>query len=355
MSRSGYPNINVGVLAPPGVDDSTYYDAPKEWAAANAQIPEILEYRSTMVNSRFKSHVKAKTKQLETAQEVAMAKRAVGLDVTLKQRPSLKLHLSPDVAPMGPSAELQKLELTENPRVHIAVDKAVSDDELKAVDAMKEMTKKGIDEGYLRRLLSVGLLGMKKNRKLVPTRWSITATDDTVSKHYLKQIRDFKQANYSAYFKGYLGNFYLVMLIPGIFSYELFEMMAHENSQKLKFVTDFESHKGRTTYAQNTAGGYYAVRLAVAEQLLKLKRQARVLVLRFITEAYSLPLGVWVVREASRKAMKTNPIEFSSLELMLNYANLVSKRKFGINISAIFAQSKVLDEVKHQSTLSAFA
>jgi DNA repair protein NreA len=354
VSRFGYPNINVGVLAPPGVADSTGYDAPKEWAARGAQIPEILEYRSSMVNSRFRTQVKARSKQLETAQEIAMARRAVAMDVTLKERPRMRLQLRPDVAPMGPSAELLKLELTENPRVEKAVDKAVSDDELKAVDAMGEMTKKGIDEGVLRNLLSVGLLGIKKDRKLVPTRWSITATDDTVSKQHIAKLRDFRHAECTAFFGGYLGNFYLVLFIPGIFSYELFEMMPHEHQAVFQFVTDFELHEGRKAYAQNTAGGYYATRLAVAEKLVSMKRQARVLALRFITEAYSLPLGVWVVREASRKAMGARPIEFASLNLMLDYACVIGKKKFGCSLEPILAQSKLLDFAKKQSTLDSF-
>ena len=44
-----------------------------------------------------------------------------------------------------------------------------------------------------------------------------------------------------------------------------------------------------------------------------------VLVLRFITGDYAVPLGVWVTREATRKAMNGKPIIFSDKELMLKY------------------------------------
>ena len=35
----------------------------------------------------------------------------------------------------------------------------------------------------------MGMLGTQKNRKLVPTRWSISATDDIISDYLIKNIR----------------------------------------------------------------------------------------------------------------------------------------------------------------------
>ncbi len=354
VSRFGYPNISVGVLAPPGVNDATNYDAPRQWSAAGFKIPEIIELRSSMVNSRFPVSVKQSNKELEKAQEISMAQKAVTMDVALKQRPKFRVVLRPDVAPMGPNADLKGITLTENPRVPRAVDKAVSDGELKATEAFAEMSRNGIDEGHLTRLLSVGLLGMKKDRKLVPTRWSITAVDDNLGKQQIQKIKDFKQADFMAFFGGYLGNNYLIMMFPGIFSYELFEMSA-SNGEVPEYATDFEDFSGRKEYAHSTAGGYYAARLAITEKLVEMKRQASILVLRFITDEYSLPLGVWVVREASRKAMASRPIEFASQELMLDYARLMAKRKFGVDVTELLSRSKLLDNMNHQKTLSSFS
>ena len=61
------------------------------------------------------------------------------------------------------------------------------------------------------------------------------------------------------------------------------------------------------------AGGYYAARLAVLEHLAGQGRQAGVLAVREISEAYWAPLGVWVVREVARKAMRSPPARFASL------------------------------------------
>jgi len=49
----------------------------------------------------------------------------------------------------------------------------------KSVTALNELYKSNVEIDHLQKLLSVGTLGLKTQRKMVPTRWSITATDDT--------------------------------------------------------------------------------------------------------------------------------------------------------------------------------
>jgi hypothetical protein len=82
-----------------------------------------------------------------------------------------------------------------------------------------------------------------------------------------------------------------------------------------------------------------------------MKRQGSVLALRFVTGDYTLPLGVWVTREAARKSMNFNPIEFSSKELMLEYAKKLVKKKFGFDLGDILKNSVLLKNMKQQSKL----
>jgi hypothetical protein len=125
-------------------------------------------------------------------------------------------------------------------------------------------------------------------------------------------------------------------------------------SKELKYSTDYENYNGRKDYAETTAGGYYTVRLAILEKLKEMKKQSGVIVLRFITDEYSMPLGVWVTRQAARKAMSNKPIEFSSKELMLEYARKLIKRKFSYNADFILSKSLLLKSIKQQSKLAKF-
>src|SRR3989344_4854690 len=353
IGRYGYPQINIGVLAPPEETSETWlYDAPKYWSYKNFQIPKIIELRSSLINSREKISVKQRNKFLELNQEISMASKPVDVDISLKDKPRFRINYDNFMAPTGPYAALKKAKLTENPKIDTKVQKVHYDTDLKANEALVYLYENNFDENFLSRILSVGTLGIGANRKLVPTRYSITATDDTLGKHLINKIKNYNEINnYSAFFDGYLGNYYLILCFPEVWSYELFEMHV---SNANNFMTDYESYDGRKHYAENTAGGYYTVRLAALEKLNEMKRQASVLALRFITGDYTLPLGVWVTREAARNAMSSAPIEFSSKELMLEYAKKLVKKRFNCDAGFYFKRSKIIREIKSQSKLMKF-
>ncbi len=357
VGRFGYPNINVGIMTPPEQrEDAWLFDAPRYWSSESFTIPQIVDFRSSLLNSRSVLNIKQHTKLLELFQDIAMSSKPIDVEIHLKEKPRFRLQLDSHMAPTGAQAKLKQATLAENPKIHTKVYKVFDDNDLKAQGAVAYLYENKFDENFLSRLLSVGAIGLKFNRKLVPTRFSITATDDIIGKHLLEQIKDYQSYTYAAYFGGYLGNYFLVLFFPEVWSYELFEMYAPLNANYLvpKYTTDYEDYYGRKTYAESTAGGYYASRIGTLEKLHYLKRQAACLVLRFITDEYSMPLGVWVVREGTRKSLSSKPIEFSDKELMLNYAKALSKKKFGLNIDYILKQSFILRNLNQQSKLVKF-
>jgi hypothetical protein len=228
---------------------------------------------------------------------------------------------------------------------------------LKSAPALSKLYKKGFDEHFLRKMLSIGNLGVKTQRKLVPTRWSITAVDDTLGKGLIKEVKEFPEGNCHVHIGGYLGNEYVILFFDDLWSYELFEgylplLKKHGASA---WDTDYENYLGRKEYATNTVGGYYAARLSILEQLKKRNRQAAILALRFITTEYSAPLGVWVVREAVRKAMEAPPLQFGDRELMKRYVVDYCKKRFGFDVtSTIEQQSRLLKNIKVQTRLSSY-
>jgi len=352
VGRYNYPNLNIGMLAPPEeTKDSWMYDAPKYWAYEQLQIPKIVEFRSSLINSRTNLNVKKRDKFLFLNQEASLASSPVDIDITLKKKPSFNMNNDNYMAPTGMLGELKKAKLTENANIHTKVQKVHYDDDLKAADALTYLYDNKFDENFLSKILSVGTLGIGKDRKLVPTRWSITATDDTLGKHLMQKVKMYNEINYKAFFGGYLGNYYLVLCFPNVWSYELFEMTSSNPSY---FKTDHEPYAGRKNYAKNTAGGYYTVKLAILEKLNELKRQGSCIALRFITSDYTLPLGVWVTREAARKTLENTGIEFSSKELMLKYSEKLIKQKFGCDINLYLKNSRVLREINNQQKISDF-
>lgn len=359
IGRAGYPFVNVGILAPSTGRDAWKYDAPRFWAEQNLGIKQVIDYRSLLINSRFKADIRNQNKLLQISQEIGMASRPVDIEIHLKDKPMFRVRNNDMLPPMGPNASLEKADITSNPFVSSKVEKVVSDSDWKANDALAYLHKKGFDENFLTKLLSVGNVGIKTNRKLVPTRWAITATDDLLAKNLMGEVKCCNQVNsHLAFFGGYLGNYYIVMLFPDIWSYELFETYLPKaewnTGDEIQYATDCEFYDSRKEYASNTAGGYYAARLPVLEKLKELKHQASVLVLRFITGEYAAPLGVWVCREAVRKALNSKPIEFYDRSYMLNYARLLVKKKFGCSADKLLKKSKLLDKIIAQHKLSAY-
>ncbi len=358
IGKYGYPNLHVGLLSPPDVPDATLHDAPREWSRQNYGVKNIIDLRSSLVNSRFLSNVRGTSKFIDIAQEIGMASKPVDVEINLENKPKFYVHTDSYAAPMGPNASLMKALVTSNPHIDRPVDKIVSDTDFKAIDGISELYHRGYDENFLTKILSSGNLGVKMQRRLVPTRWSITAVDDILAKQIVDEIKYNEKIEYCAYFGSYLGNYYLVLLFPEIWSYELFEMYkpgaSWNISKEFQYSTDYEGYSGRTTYAENCAGGYYAARLAVLEKLKELKKQGSALVIRIITPDYYCPLGVFVVREAARNALKTSPITFANKDLMLRYTQLVVLRKFGYDISPVLKNSLILKAMKEQRKIWEF-
>tara|TARA_Y100000310_G_scaffold291681_1_gene319797 strand:- start:2914 stop:4101 length:1188 start_codon:yes stop_codon:yes gene_type:complete len=362
IGRYNYPNINVGILSPVDIKDNTWeYDAPRHWSSQDYQIPNIIDFRSELINSRFTSNVndaqKLSAKMLHITQEVGMASKPVEVEINLEKKPFFRIDTNKFVAPTGPKGHIEKARITSNSKISSKVEYVVNDYALKAESAAINLYEKGFDEQVVQKLLSVGTLGIKTQRKLVPTRWSITAADDTIGKHLIKEIKQHSEADYQAYMGGYLGNYYLILLFPEPWSYELFETYVKDGKQQIQnpdYTTDFEVYEGRKSYAKDTVGGYYSVRLAILEHLKQIKRQATAIALRFITNEYTLPLGVFVTREAARRAMSNKPITFSDKTLLIKYADLIIKRKFNFDIHYLLNNSYLYRKQKFQKKLSAF-
>ncbi len=362
IGRFGYPRVNVGLLSPQISGDTSHYDAPKLWSQHNIPIGNIASLRYSLVNSKTQWQVKdtlKRSKFLDICQEVGMAAKPVELEVNLKDRPMLNLKPEKEIIPFGPQSELLKARITANSKIDARVERAVNDTDLKAADAIVSLYKKGFEENMLTKLISVGNIGLGKNRKLVPTRWSITAVDDTIGKKLMEEIKDLQIGDYAAYFGGGWGNYYLLLFFPQVWSYELFESYlgykANPWSKEGNFYsTDYEGYAGRKTYPEETAGGYFACKLPVLEKMKELKRQHSCLALRFISSEYNVPLGVWVCREAARKSLQRKPLSFTSQELMLRYARELIKMKFGFELDLLLKESRLLQEKKEQKRLGEF-
>ena len=84
VGRFGYPNINVGILSPPEQrDDAWLFDAPSYWSAEDFEIPRIVDFRSSLLNSRYNINIKKRVKLLEISQDIAMSSKPIYIEIHL--------------------------------------------------------------------------------------------------------------------------------------------------------------------------------------------------------------------------------------------------------------------------------
>jgi hypothetical protein len=312
-----YPDVSWG----PSISIDGANDDPS--LLYGASYDEIIRARSAFVVGRKKGNVFSKERMLIDAREAVMSIKSVDMEAKFTRKPVYEMRFSPVLQPMGASAPLKNLRIATNPSIPKKVDEVVEEG-VRAVDAINELFSCGFDNYYLTRLLSAGVLGSKERKKLVPTRWSITAMDDTLAKEMMKKIRTAPaMEEYRVYSNEYLHNHFEILLMPGKWEYENFEAWAPNTiwsrGAKDYFLTEeHEQFEGRTKYAESQVGGYYAARFSVCEALSKMNKQARAVLFREIGEGYVLPVGVWEIRENVRHAFMNPPKKFSTLREALD-------------------------------------
>jgi len=320
IGKYNYPDINIGILSPQGHGNTEVFSSPEQWHKNNLKIPEILSLRNQLIYGKTKGHIKnfnINKKFLNTMQEVAMTHKSISTEFKLK-KPVSKHDEKDNRSPLiTNAAPVEKVRLQENPKIKRKVDYITSDTDSKSVTGILELEKSGLNSSQIIKILSAGLLGFRTRRKLVPTRWSITAVDTTISKEKLKKIRFYNEINEILLFNSeYNGNHYEILLLPSKFSFEVIETTILNN----QFWQDYETFFPKKTYAESVTGAYYANRLTLTEYLESIKKQATALIFREIRPEYYAPLGVGILRELTREAFRQKPEKFETIKQALNKA-----------------------------------
>lgn len=356
VGRMGYPNVFVGPMIPPEHGDTQMLDTPEMWQGKTIQ--EIVDFRYRLVRGKQLVNVKQleANRIVQQTREIALSKGSADVDAQFLKRPQGALVVDDSVQPYGPSAPLKSLTLGGLKTDH-KIERAYSDTDLKARDAVIRLHDKGVLVSRIQRAFSAGLFGVGKNRKFVPTRWSITAVDDTISKNLVAELKNYPLINdYRVYEHTALDNRWIVLMLPEPWSYEQYEAWWPGTAWNMDaqgsapwMISDWEPYEGRTTYAL-PGGCYYSTRLAIGERLTTERRQAAVITLREIRPGYTMPVGVWHTRESIRAALSGSYMRFATMDEMLRYAG----SKLEIPMSRWVANGHLLKRFTDQRKLKDF-
>ncbi|HKZ63993.1 MAG TPA: hypothetical protein VJ400_06085 [Thermoplasmata archaeon] len=345
----GYPKVLAGPLVPPVTEDTYLMDAPEQWV--DKDLWDILRFRLTLVRGKAARRVidaRSPDPILRTVQEEAMSERPVDTELWLTKKPQLEGPFSARAAPTGPSGEIRKLVLAENPHVPRRVDYVVDDTDLRAVEGVADLYAHGVQQSHITRVFSVGLLGMGANRKLVPTEWSITAVDDILAKRLLEHVRTYAWIDaFRVLSHTGVGNTVAVLLAPSSWMFEGLEAW-HPESNPLP-AHDHEFFHGRKDYPRQLEGAYHAVRLPILEYLERERRQAGAVAFLEVYRDW-IPLGVWRFRELARAALRKPPETFGTLEEAL----AAVQRNVRVRLQNWWRQSVILPYLAKQRRIEQF-
>jgi len=326
VGRFGYPKISIGPMIPPIMGDTSLIDTPESWL--DKSIDDIVDFRSQLVRGKYTvdiADVESPHKVVEFTRELALSKNSVYADALFEKKPYGRVAFYDDVQPHGPSAPLKTLDIT-NPKYEQHIEKAFYDTDQKSKDAILDIYESGVQISKIQRAFSVGAFGVKKHRRFVPTRWSITAVDSTIGLELIKNTKTFPYINeFRVYYHNQFDNRWIILMIPTEWQYELIEAWYPNTTwnpygSSVSIFNSYEFYEGRTTYAE-IGGCYYAARLAVNELLNNERRQAGAVVLREAHPGYIMPVGVWNVRESVRNALIKEYQRFDTLNEALMYVS----------------------------------
>jgi len=338
----GYPRVVGGPLM---INDT---DNPLDWVRRGFSIDDIVSVRSRTI--RGGTDLDVKIPDIGKVQEIALSARPLDVEVAFEKPVSFDINFDGTVTPVGMSGAMKKLDVIDNASVSRIVDKCTSDTDLKAVEAARIMFENGTDVYKITNLLTAGLLGVK--RRVVPTRWAITATDDMISTSIKREVIKMPALpEYQVFCQTLYGNTLCFILIPS--NDWRFEMLERWQQHSLwsedqeTIVVDGEKGLSKPKYSP-IAGAYYSARLAVLEYLKSIGRCARVLCIRDISGEYWAPLGTWVIREAAHASLSSPADRVGTLGEALTSASQKLGTSFWIQ------KMGLLKEIRQQKTLFEF-
>ncbi len=332
VGRFGYPKVFVGPIITNSENPEIFLLTEKWFGKNFSEIAEL------MINSirteKLVNIYDIENKIVQKVHESLLAKNYEEIEAKiLKIKRKFVFH--EESKPYGPIALIEDFKIGSYKSNHI-VEKVYYDKDLKASEAAYFLYKNKIEISRIQQYFSAGMLGIK--RKLVPTRWSITAIDDIISKKLINQIKNFNEINeYRVYNLKYLANNWVIILFPSKWIFEYIELFYPKTIFKNYFAIggDYEIEKPIERYAE-IGGCYYAARLAVAEKLLSERKQAGAIILREIYSDYLFPVGVWNVRESVRNALNQKYEKFEDFQSAINYVKNLLKTNLDIWIKNSF-------------------
>ncbi len=240
-----YPKVYAGPMISPVLGDTAIMDTPEAWIPGSKSQEDIISYRMSLVRGKKLIGITDLDNQMvEKLQEISLASGSIDSEAEFWKK-TKRSFFQRIPSPSWASAILEKFDI-DNVRWDRELEKVYYDTDLRARDAIMDLHSKDVPFSHMQKAFSVGTMGVDKRRRLVPTRWSITACDSTIADQLLKEVKHFDPLDvHRVYEFQSLQNYYAVLLLPSPWQYEWMEAFLKVLGQEKLIFSDYENYNGK--------------------------------------------------------------------------------------------------------------
>ncbi|MHA2213804.1 MAG: hypothetical protein ACW992_11650, partial [Candidatus Thorarchaeota archaeon] len=237
---------------------------------------------------------------------------ALGVEVT--DLPPRHLYPLGSQLPSGPIVEADDLELLTEPDVS-RVAHRVSERDVPAMAAIWDLLEYDYSLDQVARMMALGMLGRKKNRRIIPSRSAYKAVIDSFVDRAIGVLSEKPTSSESKlYISKTCGDSFIVLTTPGRTRVDYIRMEITGDQSKRstsldglpRFATDPK------TSVHSDSGRYSALK-----HQLKTNAQSHMTVFHYSGDGRNSILGPWLTRAGVREALDTSPVVFDETSKLI--------------------------------------
>ncbi len=307
-----YPILQAGILASPDpIENLSIYDHPESWYGLERDTILAMRRHLYSVVASINSREMQPRHLIDSLQTIALSVSPLAIGVEVEGLPPRHLHSSGFQVPTGPVIRTRSLEILSKPEIsHVA--KKTSEKDIPAAEGIWRLFEYDYSLEQIARMLAVGLLGMQKNRRMMPMKNAFRVVIDAFINRTIMNLIDRPVVDeWRIFTDHYCGDHFVVLIRPGEprVDYVLFQQYDGEVSKGFSLDgPKYPSTDGRTAAYANSA------RFSAYRYLLRESINAHVTIFHHSILRENRILGAWSARAGVSSALQKSPIVLSSPE-----------------------------------------
>jgi hypothetical protein len=306
IETAKYPVLMAGVLASRQPSEFlSIFDHPDAWQGLDREA--ILSMRKYLY--RFVMPVNARemspSSTIKTLQALALSVSPVELEIEAPSLPAQDLKSVGALLPSSPIVHAQSLQLNSEPEIS-RVAKTVTEKDIPASDGIWKLLDYDYSLDFAVRLMSVGLLGRHKNRRMIPLKSAYKAVIDVFVNRAVMELIDAPSAQTSRIFtRDLFGDRFTVLMTPGEPRVDYVKLDMTRKPMSRGVSIESTRHPGldakTSVFADHARYSAYCA-------LLSERRTSHVTVFHLSRNTKNHVLGPWIARAGVKETLQTDPV-----------------------------------------------